>query len=67
MHGLPVVLHLFGDEARGFDDWFTDQPLPADLYSFGEPRDSFAMLGSPVLVQQLILGKRVDYVWQDKP
>src|SRR5712675_1531658 len=49
VNGLPVVLHLFGDEAGSLDDWFADEPLPADLYSLGEPRDSVCHLGSPVL------------------
>ena len=42
------MLHLFGDEAGGFDDWFADKPLSADLHSLGEPRDSVCHLGSPM-------------------
>ncbi len=25
LDGLPIVLHLLGDEAGGFDDWFADE------------------------------------------
>ena len=45
---MPVVLHLVGYEAGGFDDGFADEPLSADLYSLGEPCDSVCHLGSPM-------------------
>jgi hypothetical protein len=59
---MPVVFYFLGDEASWLDDGFADEPLPADLHSLSEPRDSVCHLGSPVPLHQLILGKRVDYV-----
>ena len=56
MNGLPVVLHVLGDEAGGFDDWFADEPLPADLHSLGEPRDSVCHSRFPCFcLRELIL------------
>ena len=40
MNCLPVVFNFFGDESSWLDDGFADEPLSADLHSFGEPRDS---------------------------
>src|ERR1039458_9248998 len=63
MDGVPVVFDFLGDEASWLDDGFAGEPLSADLYSFAEPRDSVCHSRFPCFcLQQLILGKRVDYV-----
>jgi len=37
---MPIMDDFLSDEAGGLDDGFADEPLPADLYSLGEQRDS---------------------------
>lgn len=48
MDGIPIVDDFLCDEAGRLDDGFADEPLPADLNSLSEPRDSVCHLGSPM-------------------